>query len=186
MKNAMCLTKLILVLCVAFSLAGCDKPKPVRHFTPAPKPQPAPTPADYVLKAIQLQLEYHNIFSESVYRASNRAKNRSSDFAGVVSTIGDVRSLPEAMAVYIRNLQSIDLSNCPADFQARFNAYVQSEINVLNLAAGVTHPDSLEDLIGGMINVGMTKDQVAQERDAAKAALYRLAEEKYGVQFVSK
>ena len=186
MKNAMCLTKLILVLCVAFSLVGCDRPKPVHHFTPALSPQPAPTPADYVLKAIQLQLEYHNILSESLDRAGNRAKNRSDDLAGVAGSIGDVRSLTEAMAVYIRNLQSIDLSHCPADFQARFNAYIQSEINALNLAAGITHPDSLEDLIGGMFTAGMAGEQVTQERDAAKAALYQLAEEKYGVQFISK
>lgn len=154
-----------------------------------PETPPPPTPTDYVLEVINLQIEYQRVFNESMERMGERMKNRQEDFEGVVGAVGDMRVSAENFAQYIQNLQRIDISKCPADFQVRFNTYVNSEIRVLELIAGITHPSTegegglFGNLIGGVLVAGLGGEQIVAERDAAKKAMYDLATQKYDIVF---
>ncbi|MDO4628928.1 MAG: hypothetical protein Q4C70_07060 [Planctomycetia bacterium] len=139
-----------------------------------------PTPADYVCEAMTFLCEYNALRQNSMEQAQQRAQGYSNDVQGVMGVIGDIRSFSETQARYLRNVSTIDISNCPVDFQTKFRNYVQLETEILNLLAGFTHPDSLEGFLGGTLNVVIRGDQLSTEINVATEALFSLARDKYG------
>ena len=160
----MYLTSLVLVLSVFVGLTGCDDPeiKSIRKTY-------LPTKTDQVEKAIELLQEYRQIFKEG---AQNSAQRLDSGSGNVFQTIDDAHTLSDAYSTYAQNLQTIDVSECPADFQARFKNYVQSETKMANIFKRVANMD---------IPAKSEGDRAKQNVDASLESLKSLVKQKYGI-----
>lgn len=131
------------------------------------KPSEPMTAEEHVDDAMDKLLEYQDSFIESIERNDGQ------------------RSFTNAMKTYIENIENVDINNCPNDFQARFNNYIQAEKRVLELRLPVTHPNFFSDKFlqewGNSIANGMLDGSSANdELQVAKKNLIECAQ-RYGV-----
>lgn len=166
MKNVMYLASLVLVLSVFVGLTGCDDPE-IQKL----QKTYLPTESDHVEKAMELVQEYKQIFADRGRSSYNRLESGS---GGFFQDVDDIRAISEAYSTYAQNIQTIDISKCPVDFQARFKNYVQCEAKMASVFASVT---------SGNIFAMSEGDRAKENVDAAWEALTSLAVEKYGMRY---
>ncbi|MCR5165418.1 MAG: SEL1-like repeat protein [Thermoguttaceae bacterium] len=158
----------------------------------APADPSRPTPNVHVQKAMNQLVAFEKIRTESLQMTGQRMQCRPGNLGGFLGEIGDIRSVTQHMATYVQNLQTINISACPADFQVAFVFYVQCEANYVGLLAGMTHPennggnDIWEGLLGGIFVAGLAGEQVEKDLYSSREKLFDLATKKYGVQLESK
>lgn len=162
---------------------GYQESEPVAETTYVPVVY-VPTPADHVREAMEQKRYYQKALQDTLNRRVQNVNNQNDDFVKFLGAISTIQGAGNEMRSYAININSIDTSQCPADFRAAFQVYVQRTIIVTNRFLTVSHPNEEDGLLGifaagiGMAVFGEEEGKAMQE---AEDNLTRIARNNYGV-----
>jgi len=174
-----------IVICVGTLIVGCGGTENNAEFAATTRAEAeARAKRDAVCMVMSQVDVYVKSTGRSMERINERMKNRdSSTFNGFVGAVGDVRQRLKMVRQLCENLSTIDVSNCPPDFQAVFFVYLRKLDELAQMTDKLSGSNGFKGFVSGVWDVSSSGEAVGEEMVAAASELRQVAAQ-YG--YVSK